>query len=40
MYSDYSNWTLGELQWEYDFLNVASVCDADTQQVYGEWVKE
>lgn len=37
MYSDYSNWTLGELQWEYDFLNVASVCDADTQQLETEF---
>lgn len=37
MYSDYSNWTLGELQWEYDFLNVASVCDGDTQQIETEF---
>lgn len=37
MNSDYSNWTLGELQWEYYFLNVTSVCDADTQQIETEF---
>lgn len=37
MYSDYSNWTLGELQWEYDFLNVASVCDGDAKQIEAEF---
>lgn len=37
MYSSYENWTLGELQWEYDYLNVASVCHADSQTIETEF---
>lgn len=37
MYDDYANWTLGELQWEYDFLNVASVCAGDSKTIGTEF---